>query len=91
MEHGQLQLEIILAVDDGYICEWGIYFVDSLNPNSETYVPEIFDEFWYSDPTIIVDGNNDTTIVIRPDTVGPFGYTFEVSIVMGAVMILQFL
>jgi len=41
-------------------------------------VPEIFDEFWYSDPTIIVDGNNDTTIVIRPDTVGPFGYTFEV-------------
>jgi gliding motility-associated-like protein len=67
-----------LGVDDGYICEWGIYFVDSLNPNSETYVPEIFDEFWHSDPTIIVDGNNDTTIVIRPDTVGPFGYTFEV-------------
>jgi len=66
------------SIDDGYICEWGIYFVDSLNPNSETYVPEIFDEFWYSDPTIIVDGNNDTTIVIRPDTVGPFGYTFEV-------------
>jgi len=66
------------SIDDGYICEWGIYFIDSLNPNSETYVPEIFDEFWHSDPTIIVDGNNDTTIVIRPDTVGPFGYTFEV-------------
>ena len=49
-----------------------------MNPNSETYAPEIFDEFWYSDPTIIVDGNNDTTIVIRPDTIGPFGYTFEV-------------
>ena len=64
--------------DDGWICQWGIYFLDSLNPNSETYAPEIFDEFWYSDPTIIVDGNNDTTIVIRPDTIGPFGYTFEV-------------
>lgn len=67
-----------LGIDDGYICEWGIYFVDSLNPNSESYVPEIYDEFWYSDPTIIADGNNDTTIVIQPDTVGPFGYTFEV-------------
>ncbi|MDG2228144.1 MAG: gliding motility-associated C-terminal domain-containing protein, partial [Flavobacteriales bacterium] len=67
-----------ILADDGWICQWGIHFLDSLNPNSETYAPEIFDEFWYSDPTIIVDGNNDTTIVIRPDTIGPFDYTFEV-------------
>lgn len=73
-----LNVQDNILADDGWICQWGIYFLDSLNPNSETYAPEIFDEFWYSDPTIIVDGNNDTTIVIRPDTVGPFGYTFEV-------------
>ena len=73
-----LSVQDNILADDGWICQWGIYFLDSLNPNNETYAPEIFDEFWHSDPTIIVDGNNDTTIVIRPDTIGPFGYTFEV-------------
>ncbi len=73
-----LSVQDNILADDGWICQWGMYFLDSLNPNSETYAPEIFDEFWHSDPTIIVDGNNDTTIVIRPDTIGPFGYTFEV-------------
>jgi len=67
-----------ILADDGWICQWGIYFLDSLNPSNETYAPEIFDEFWHTDPTIFIDGNNDTTIVIQPDTVGPFGYTFEV-------------
>ena len=26
-----------LSVDDGFICEWGIYFNSALNPNSEIY------------------------------------------------------
>ena len=81
MEHGHLQrseIIILASMMVGFV-NGEFISVDSLNPNSETYAPEIFDEFWYSDPTIIVDGNNDTTIVIRPDTVGPFGYTFEVT------------
>jgi len=73
-----LNVQDNILADDGWICQWGIYFLDSLNPSNETYAPEIFDEFWHTDPTIIIDGNNDTTIVIQPDTVGPFGYTFEV-------------
>ena len=65
-----------IGIDDGYICEWGIYFNDTLNPNTEYYTPLITNEFWYSDPSIIVD--NDTTIVIQPSSTGTSSYTFEV-------------
>ena len=65
-----------IGIDDGYICEWGIYFNDTLNPNTEFYSPLINNEFWYSDPSIIVD--NDTTIVIQPSSTGVSSYTFEV-------------
>ncbi len=65
-----------LGIDDGYICEWGIYFNDTLNPNTEFYTPLITNEFWYADPTIIID--DDTTVVILPSSTGISSYTFEV-------------
>ncbi|HCQ28734.1 MAG TPA: hypothetical protein DIU39_00505 [Flavobacteriales bacterium] len=67
-----------LSIDDGYIFEWGIFFDPSINPNNETYSPLIVSDQWLSDPTII-SGQNDTAIVIRPDTTGYSYYTFQVT------------
>ena len=65
-----------IGVDDGYICEWGIYFNSTLMPNSETYAPLISSESWLSNPTIILD--NDTNIVVQPNSLGSNNYTFQV-------------
>lgn len=67
-----------LSIDDGYIFEWGICFDPTLNPNNETYAPEIVSETWLFDPTIIT-GDGDTTIVVAPDTAGPFHYVFQIT------------
>lgn len=66
-----------LGQDDGWICSWGITFAASLNPNNESYAPSIVNEMWQPDPTIIF-GENDTAIVVIPNSVGTHGYTFEV-------------
>jgi len=66
-----------LGTDDGWICEWGIFFNATLNPNNETYVPTIVSEAWGADPTILA-GSTDTAILVLPTTVGSHGYTFAV-------------
>ena len=57
-----------LSVDDGFICEWGIYFNSALNPNSEIYAPSIVSHNWLSDPSII--SNQDTNITVQPTNLG---------------------
>jgi gliding motility-associated-like protein len=64
-----------IGIDDGYIFEWGVFFNDTLY-QQEPYTVELVSEQWLADPTIILD--TDTLIVVQPDTVGAFGYTFEV-------------
>jgi gliding motility-associated-like protein len=66
-----------LGSDDGWICEWGIFFESSLNPDSEIYAPTITSEQWLSDPTILA-GGGDTAIIVLPNSVGTNSYTFEV-------------
>ena len=65
-----------IGIDDGFICEWGIYFNDLLNPNREIYSPAIVNNFWQDDPTILQD--LDTIIVVEPENVGANFYTFVV-------------
>jgi gliding motility-associated-like protein len=65
-----------IGIDDGFICEWGIYFNDLLNPDREIYSPSIVDNFWQSDPTIIED--LDTVVLVEPANVGANFYTFVV-------------
>ena len=65
-----------IGVDDGYICEWGIYFNSTLMPNSEVYAPLIASELWLTNPTIILD--NDTNIVVQPNNLGINSYVFQV-------------
>ena len=57
-----------LGIDDGYICEWGIYFNSTLHPNSETYAPLITSHNWLPDSTII--SNQDTNIIVQPNSLG---------------------
>ena len=63
-----------IGIDDGYICEWGIYFNSTLHPNSETYAPLISSVNWLPDSTII--SNQDTNIIVQPNMLGPNNYTF---------------
>ncbi|MEC8616462.1 MAG: gliding motility-associated C-terminal domain-containing protein [Bacteroidota bacterium] len=65
-----------LSIDDGFICEWGIYFNSALNPNSEIYAPSIVTHNWLSDPSII--SNQDTNITVQPTNLGVNPYTFSV-------------
>lgn len=64
-------------VDDGYIFQWGLYFNSALYPDAEGYQNYIVSEFWTSDPSII-SGQNDTLLVVQPNTPGDYFYTFNV-------------
>lgn len=65
------------GIDDGYIFQWGLYFNQALYPNSEGYQNYVVSENWVNDPTII-SGQNDTLLVVQPDTPGNYGYTYEI-------------
>jgi len=64
--------------DDGWICQWGITFDPSIDPNSETYEPVIVDAWWSIDPTII-SNQGDTLIEVLPPVPGNNFYTFNVT------------
>jgi len=74
-----------MGIDDGYICEWGIFFDATLNPNSETYTPYIVNDFWSTNPTIIT-GVNDTAVIVQPN-LGTNSYTFNVVAIPGPSII----
>ena len=67
-----------LAIDDGYIFEWGILFDPAINPNNETYVPSIDTGYWQSAATILPGNPSDTFIVVSSSSPGTYGYTFTV-------------
>jgi gliding motility-associated-like protein len=67
-----------LTIDDGYIFEWGLFFDPSFFPGLAGYQNIIVDENWVDDPTIVA-GQNDTSIVVQPDTSGLYNYTYEVT------------
>jgi subtilisin-like proprotein convertase family protein len=66
-----------LAVDDGYIFEWGLYFDASYFPGIGNYQNTVQSSFWSPDPTII-SSQNDTLIIVQPSTAGVSGYTFNI-------------
>ncbi len=66
-----------LGQDDGYIFEWGICFDPALNPNTETYAPQIVSEAWL--PNSDLSGGLDTALVATPSTLGDNFYTFTVT------------
>lgn len=63
--------------DDGWICDWGIIFHPDIDPNSESYIPNIVDAWWTIDPTII-NNQGDTLIEVLPPSPGNYDYTFNV-------------
>jgi gliding motility-associated-like protein len=66
--------------DDGFICEWGIYFNSILSPNQVTYSPAIVSANWVevnSTVTTIIS-YLDTNIVVNPPSIGTYNYKFEV-------------
>ncbi len=67
-----------LTIDDGYIFEWGLFFDASYFPGLSGYQNTIVDSYWHDDPSII-SGQNDTAIVIQPNTTGMTNYTFEIT------------
>ena len=65
------------GIDDGYIFQWGIYFNQSLYPEQEGYQNIIVSDNWSNNPTII-SGQNDTAIIVQPNTPGTTFYTYNV-------------
>ena len=66
-----------LGIDDGYIFEWGLFFDASFFPGLGSYQTEVDTSWWTADPTII-SGQTDTLLIVQPNQVGTFGYTFNV-------------
>ncbi|MCH2224642.1 MAG: gliding motility-associated C-terminal domain-containing protein [Crocinitomicaceae bacterium] len=66
-----------LGTDDGYIFEWGLFFDPSFFPGSGSYQNTVASEDWASDPTI-VSGQNDTLLVVQPDTPGNYDYVYQI-------------
>jgi subtilisin-like proprotein convertase family protein len=67
-----------LGIDDGYIFEWGLFFDGSYFPGLGGYQNYVVNEYWGSDPTII-SGQNDTLLVVQPNTVGNHDYTYYIT------------
>ena len=68
------------AIDDGFICEWGIYFNSILSPNQVTYSTSIVSANWVEVNTSVttIVSYLDTNIVVNPPSIGTYGYKFEV-------------
>lgn len=66
-----------LGIDDGYIFEWGLFFDASYFPGLGSYQTQADTSWWTEDPTII-SGMNDTLIVVQPDAIGNYSYTFNI-------------
>ncbi len=66
-----------LGADNGYIFSWGVQFNPLIDPNAETYQPNLIDVYWLDDATIIA--GNDTIITVQPIETGNFPYTLLVS------------
>lgn len=75
------------AIDDGFICEWGIYFNSILSPNQVTYSPSIISANWVEVDTTVstIVSFLDTNIVINPPTTGTYDYKFEVEDEFGCI------
>lgn len=67
-----------LGTDDGWIFEWGLYFDPSFFPGSTGYQNTVVTEDWQDHPTI-VSGQNDTLLVVQPDTPGYTYYVYELT------------
>ena len=65
-----------LGIDDGYIFEWGLYFDASFFPGLGSYNTIADTSWWNNDPTIVSD-QNDTLIIVQPNQVGIYPYTFN--------------
>jgi len=73
-----------IGTDDGWIFEWGLFFDPSFFPGSTGYQNYVVSDEWWNDPTI-VSGQNDTVIVVQPNTSGDYDYTYEVTDDFGCV------
>ncbi len=67
-----------LAIDDGYIFEWGLFFDPSYFPGLSGYQNSVISSEWLDDPTII-SGQDDTVLVVQPNTSGTTNYTFTIT------------
>ncbi len=67
-----------LAVDDGYIFEWGLFFDGRYFPGLGNYQNYVVSSNWDSSPAII-SGQNDTLIYVSPTSTGVYPFTFNIT------------
>lgn len=69
-----------IAIDDGYIFNWGLNFDKVVLPDTSvnTFLPKIVSKYWSADPSI-TNHLNDSTITVLPTTTGSHNYTFNIT------------
>ena len=72
-----------IGIDDGYIFEWGLFFDASYFPGLGFIKP--LQICWKNDPTII-SGQNDTSIVVEPTSIGTYSYVLILLTTMAVLM-----
>jgi gliding motility-associated-like protein len=68
-----------LAIDNGYIFEWGMEFNPDLYPGITTFTPVVgleSDSSWWEGPFIISISSDGNSIEIEPPALGFYEYTF---------------
>ncbi len=65
-----------IAIDNGFIFDWGIEFAQSVLPTSWGYTPgyDTSGQYWQNDPSIV--NNNGNVVQASPFTTGYKDYTF---------------
>lgn len=79
--NGEWSFSVIdnLAIDNGYIFEWGINFNPELFPGITTFTPIIGlgpDSTWWEGPNIVETSDDGNIITIEPPALGEYDYTF---------------
>lgn len=64
-----------LAIDNGYIFEWGINFNPAIIPTAGSFQPGEVTEMWQASNDIV--STNGSVVVVQPSVAGQNCYTFE--------------
>ncbi|MGB3590854.1 MAG: gliding motility-associated C-terminal domain-containing protein [Nonlabens sp.] len=70
-----LSIQDFLAIDNGYIFEWGLNFDPAIVPTAGSFEPMEVTEMWQANPDIV--STNGSDIVVMPSVVGQNCYNFE--------------
>ena len=79
--NGIWEIEICdnLAIDNGYVFNWGIQFDPSIYPSLDAFAAAPVSQSWNTDPATILVNQGDTVQTVVPASPGNASYTFSMT------------